>query len=141
MTAPADLKTMEDLISFMHRVLEAAEDDYKWMYPLAYERANRGGVGRNRGVSRPVESIGAAQSHVRAKVKLSSKLLRRAAQDIAGAWAALQKAANDQDVDTAEHTPADYHDTRRKDITPDELARAQAAQERRALRREGYGAA
>jgi hypothetical protein len=78
---------------------------------------------------------------VRAQVKLASRSVREAAARLLGAESALLRAVHDQDEDTGEHTPDEYHDPRERGVNRDELAAARAAKERRAERGEGYGAA
>lgn len=128
-------------IDYIHRVADEVDELYRWMYPIAYERAQQGGQSRGGGVPRPVESIGSAKSYVRAQVKLASRLVRRAAAEVLGAKAALERAAKDQDEDTAEHTPDEFHDSGPRIVTKAEVDAARKAKERRGRRGEGYGAA
>ena len=76
----------------------------------------------------------------RAEVVTAARLLNEAASRVLGADASLKRAANLIDRE-APHAPADYHDAAPRVVSRSELARAQAAQQRRALRGEGYGAA
>lgn len=131
------MKVLDDIEAKTKTVAEL----WRWMYPIAYERSVKGEGGRGGGVPRPVEAIGASKSYVRSQVRLAERLVLRAAAEMLGAKAALERAANDQDEETPEHTPDEFHDSGPSMVTKGELELAKRARDRRAKRGEGHGAA
>ena len=149
-SAPGPSKVV-DQATYTRKLLVDIVESYKWLHAIGYERGTSSeekvrtsSVQDNANLicsCGPRGTPGSCDKEkFRAEVVTAARLLNDAASRVLGADAALKRAANLIDRE-APHAPAGFHDAAPRVVSRSELARAQAAQQRRALRGEGYGAA
>ena len=149
--APSPTKVV-DQADYIVQLMVDIRDGYQWLYAIGYSRGTSGEEAKVRtSTTQDTSSLICTcgpdgipgtcdKEKFRSQVAGAAELLNRAAAMVLGADAALKRAANLIDRD-APHAPADYHDTAPRVVSRSELARAQAAKQRRTDRGEGYGAA